>query len=43
MAGATTLQAHPDRSQRFEARAATREPRWVKWTLIAIGLAYFGL
>jgi len=43
MAGATALHIHSDRSARFETRAATREPRWVKWTLIAIGIGYFGL
>ena len=27
----------------FEARAATRDPKWVKWTLITLGVAYFAL
>ena len=27
---------------RFERSISTREPRWVKWTLIAISLAFFG-
>ena len=27
----------------FETRAATRDPAWIKWTLISIGLAYFAL
>jgi sulfate transport system permease protein len=27
---------------RFDRSAATREPRWVKWSLIAISLAFFG-
>lgn len=27
---------------RFERSAATREPRWVKWTLLTIALAFFG-
>lgn len=29
--------------QYFENRAATRDPRWVKWTLITLGVAYFAL
>lgn len=28
---------------RFELRAATREAQWIKWTLIATALAFFGL
>jgi len=43
MAGITALPSRADRALRFESRAATREPRWVKWTLITIGLAYFGV
>jgi sulfate/thiosulfate transport system permease protein len=31
------------RSRRFEVNAATREPRWVKITLIAVALAFFCL
>lgn len=27
---------------RFERSAAAREPRWVKWTLLSIALAFFG-
>lgn len=27
---------------RFERSAAAREPRWVKWTLITVSLAFFG-
>ncbi len=27
----------------FEARAATRDPKWVKWTLVTLGVAYFAL
>lgn len=27
---------------RFERSAATREPRWVKWTLLTIALGFFG-
>ena len=31
------------RAQCFERNAATREPAWAKWMLIAIALAFFGL
>ena len=31
------------RARRFEVNAATREPAWVKGTLITIALAFFGL
>ena len=31
------------RSKRFEASAATREPRWVKVVLLTVALAFFGL
>ncbi|MEO0047985.1 MAG: sulfate transport protein superfamily, rane [Pseudomonadota bacterium] len=27
---------------RFERSAATREPRWVKWTLLSLSLSFFG-
>lgn len=27
----------------FEQRSATRDPRWVKWTLITLGVSYFAL
>ena len=27
---------------RFERSAAAREPRWVKWTLLSVALAFFG-
>jgi len=27
----------------FESRSATRDPKWVKWTLITLGVAYFTL
>ena len=43
MAGATVMHAGGDRAARFESRAATREPAWVKWTLIGTSLAFFGL
>jgi len=29
-------------ASRFERSAATREPRWVKWTLLTIALVFFG-
>jgi len=28
---------------RFETRAATRDPAWVKWTLVGLGVSYFAL
>ncbi len=43
MAGATTLHAGTDRAARFESRAATREPGWVKWALIGVSLSFFAL
>ena len=43
MAGATTLHAGADRALRFESRAATREPAWVKWTFIGVSLTFFAL
>ncbi|WP_026224455.1 sulfate ABC transporter permease subunit CysW [Methyloversatilis thermotolerans] len=43
MAGATSLHAAADPAVRFESRSATREAPWVKWTLIAVSLAFFAL
>ena len=43
MAAATTLHAAADVAARFEGRAATREPAWVKWTIIAFSLTFFVL
>ena len=43
MAAATTLHAAGDVAARFEGRAATREPAWVKWTIIAVSLTFFAL
>ena len=43
MATATTLHAAADVAARFEGRAATREPAWVKWTIIAVSLTFFVL
>lgn len=40
---ATTLHAAADVAARFEGRAATREPAWVKWTIIAVSLTFFVL
>ena len=42
MAGAAAvLHGAGDQSARFESKAATREPTWVKWTLIAVALSFF--
>ncbi len=43
MAAATTLHAAADVAERFEGRAATREPAWVKWTIVAVSLTFFVL
>ncbi len=43
MAATTTLHAAGDVAARFEGRAATREPAWVKWTIIAVSLTFFVL
>ena len=43
MAAATTLHAAGDIAARFEGRAATREPAWVKRTIIAVSLTFFVL
>ncbi|HEY6898933.1 MAG TPA: sulfate ABC transporter permease subunit CysW [Rhodocyclaceae bacterium] len=44
MAGATTLHlADGDIAARFESRVATREPAWVKWTIVGVSLAFFTL
>ena len=43
MAGATALHAAADHAARFESRSATREPTWVKWTLIGVSLTFFVL
>ncbi|KAB2964160.1 sulfate ABC transporter permease [Zoogloea sp.] len=42
MAGAVAvLHGAGDQSARFESKAATREPTWVKWTLIGVSLSFF--
>jgi sulfate transport system permease protein len=44
MAGAAaTLDARLDGASKFEANPATRDSRWVKNTILAVGLAYFAL
>jgi sulfate transport system permease protein len=43
MVAVTSLHAAVDHAARFETRAATREPTWVKWTLIGISLTFFTL
>ncbi|MBU0773374.1 MAG: sulfate/thiosulfate ABC transporter permease CysW, partial [Gammaproteobacteria bacterium] len=43
MAAATALRATGDVAARFEGRAATREPRWVKGSLVAVSLTFFTL
>lgn len=40
---ATALRRRLDPAARFEVRSATREAPWVKWTLIAVALAFFAL
>ena len=37
------LFAAAHRNGRFETRAATRDPTWVKWTLVGLGVSYFAL
>jgi sulfate transport system permease protein len=44
MAGAAAhLAPHSGSATRFEANLATRDRRWVKYTLLGIGLSYFAL
>jgi sulfate transport system permease protein len=44
MAGAVSrLAPHSGLATRFEANIATRDRRWVKYTLLALGLGYFAL
>ncbi len=43
MAAVTSLHAAVDHAARFETRAATREPAWVKWTIVAVSLTFFTL
>ena len=37
------LRTAHQRADRFETRAATRDPSWVKWALIGLGVSYFAL
>lgn len=37
------LSLHGDRAARFELRAATREARWVKWSILAVSLTFFAV
>ena len=42
MSAATTMAGHGGSvSSRYEDSTATREPTWIKWTLITISLAFF--
>jgi len=43
MAGATSLHIGFPLAERYEASPATREPVWVKWLILGISLAFFGL
>src|SRR4030095_4231166 len=42
-AAASTLAWNVEPAIRFERSTATRESAWVKWTLIAVSLAFFAL
>lgn len=43
MAAVTSLHAAVDHAARFETRSATREPTWIKWTIVGVSLAFFTL
>lgn len=43
MSGAIALHAHTSRSEQLQSSAATRESTWVKWSLIGLGVLFFGL
>ncbi|MEW5755943.1 MAG: sulfate ABC transporter permease subunit CysW [Pseudomonadota bacterium] len=43
MAGAVAMHWSGDRAARFEANAATREPRWVRWTILGLALTFFAV
>ncbi|GAB2180681.1 sulfate ABC transporter permease subunit CysW [Denitratisoma sp. agr-D3] len=41
MAGAVAHAWGGDNARRYESSAATREPVWVKWTIVGLSLAFF--
>jgi len=43
MAAVTSLHAAVDHAARFETRSATREPAWIKWTIVGVSLTFFTL
>jgi sulfate transport system permease protein len=43
MAGVVSSLNWSDSSRRFESKSATREPTWIKWTLIAVALTFFAV
>ncbi|MDP2867616.1 sulfate ABC transporter permease subunit CysW [Methyloversatilis sp.] len=43
MAAVTSLHAAVDHAARFETRSATREPTWIKWTIVGVSLTFFTL
>ena len=44
MAGTVAARLHGSSSaERFESSTATREPAFVKWTIIGISLTFFGI
>lgn len=42
MSGAVALHIHTSRAEKLQSLSATRESDWVKWSLIATGVAFFG-
>jgi len=43
MAAVTSPHAAVDHAARFETRSATREPTWIKWTIVGVSLTFFTL
>ena len=43
VAGAHVLGSNASGALRFETRPATRDPRWVKWTVLGLSLVFFAL
>ena len=37
------LYAQHDRAALLEGRQATREPRWIKWSILTVALGFFGV